>query len=423
MAPAYSKVASTDATQIADRLIHHLASDPAPICYVKSSRASAKHDDTMYHEFEYSMHSASPETGTKMKTKTLMFEDGDAEMWCDWRIEFDDLIRLAPLESGTDKINAALTLLKGKALQHFKEYQRVETVKEANRPNPDERDDNDLFNEIIDDVAKEFFPVNHAYRRQIFYMKYHLFIGGKTGVRDFIARVHRINSCIPYFPRKNGKKGLRNCKKLGEDELCDILNLAKKPEWTIRMLEANQDPYDFDLQELTEYLERLETASSIFDRRDRAIKDVSNGKKKRKPDDDGKKNNQQFKKKPRTTCPICKKFHKGDCWYKDDKNKKVQFDKGKTKPSNKFTMNEYSNMMKVMMETSKNFQKNPKSAKRKVSTQGNFRDSDSDREEPSQEERHYMNMLTNMPDFTKYANHPEVLKAHWGEDDESVASA
>ena len=54
MAPAYSKIASADAQQISDRLIHHLASDPAPICYVKSSRASAKHDDSMYHEFEYS---------------------------------------------------------------------------------------------------------------------------------------------------------------------------------------------------------------------------------------------------------------------------------------------------------------------------------------------------------------------------------
>ena len=226
MAPAYSKMASTDASQIADRLIHHLASDPAPICYVKSSRAATKQDDTMYHEFEYNMHSASPANGTKMKNKTLMFEDGDAEMWCDWRITFDDLIRLAPLTAGTDKINAALTLLKGKALQHFKEYHRVETTKEASRSDKDSRDDNDLFNEIIDDVAKEFFPVNHAYRRQIFYMKYHLFIGNKTGVRDFIARVHRINSCIPYFPRKNGKKGIVDCKKLGEDELCDILNLA-----------------------------------------------------------------------------------------------------------------------------------------------------------------------------------------------------
>ena len=104
------------------------------------------------------MHSALPANGTKMKNKTLMFEDGDAEMWCDWRITFDDLIRLAPLTAGTDKINAALTLLKGKALQHFKEYHRVETMKEASRSDKDSRDDNDLFNEIIDDVAKEFFP-------------------------------------------------------------------------------------------------------------------------------------------------------------------------------------------------------------------------------------------------------------------------
>ena len=105
------------------------------------------------------------------------------------------------MNSGKEKINAALTLLKGKALQHFKKYQRVENTKEASRSDITERDDNALFNEIIDDMAKEFFPVNHAYRRYIFYMKYHLFIGGKTGVRDFIARVHHINSCIPYFPR------------------------------------------------------------------------------------------------------------------------------------------------------------------------------------------------------------------------------
>ena len=93
MAPAYSKIASAHAQQIADHLMHHLASDPAPICSVKSSQAATKHDDTIYHEFEYSMNSDSPENGTKKKTKTLMFEDGDAKMWCDWRIEFDNWIR------------------------------------------------------------------------------------------------------------------------------------------------------------------------------------------------------------------------------------------------------------------------------------------------------------------------------------------
>jgi hypothetical protein len=50
---------------------------------------------------------------------------------------------------------------------------------------------------------------------------------------------------------------------LPDDEFCDILNLAKKPEWAINMLEANQDPYDYDVQGLTEYLKRLETVTLI----------------------------------------------------------------------------------------------------------------------------------------------------------------
>jgi hypothetical protein len=60
-----------------------------------------------------------------MSKKTLMFENGDAEMWCDWRIEFGDLIRLAPLITAEHKTNAALTLFKGKALpeeQKFYEF-------------------------------------------------------------------------------------------------------------------------------------------------------------------------------------------------------------------------------------------------------------------------------------------------------------
>ena len=55
-----------------------------------------KHDDMMHHGFESNLNSSTNESGNKMKTKTLMFEDRHAEMWCDWRIEFDDLIHLAP---------------------------------------------------------------------------------------------------------------------------------------------------------------------------------------------------------------------------------------------------------------------------------------------------------------------------------------
>jgi hypothetical protein len=91
---------------------------------MRSERASKSPVDTMYHEFEYRL-DAQDKKSTKMSKKTLMFENGDAEMWCDWRIGFDDLVRLAPLTTAEHKSNAALTLFRGKALQHFKEYTRL----------------------------------------------------------------------------------------------------------------------------------------------------------------------------------------------------------------------------------------------------------------------------------------------------------
>jgi hypothetical protein len=177
---------------------------------MRSDLVSKSPADTMYHEFEYRLDNAN-KTLTKMSKKTLMFEDGDAEMWCDWRIKFDDLICLAPLTTAEHKSTAALTLFKGKALQHFKDY--TQTVDNLN----DERgkrdrtpwDDDQKFFEGLNRVAKKFFPVKHAYRRQCFYLRYHLYIGGKFGVLAFMARPHRINACIPYFPRKTYTQGIK----------------------------------------------------------------------------------------------------------------------------------------------------------------------------------------------------------------------
>jgi hypothetical protein len=82
-----------------------------------------------------------------------------------------------------------------------------------------------------------------------------------------MACLHWINACIPYFPRKSDTQGTNN------DELCDILNLAKKPEWTIKMLEANQDPYNYDLHGLMEYHKQLKTVTSISAKHSSAMQD------------------------------------------------------------------------------------------------------------------------------------------------------
>jgi hypothetical protein len=143
-------------------------------------------------------------------------------------------------------------------------------------------------------------------------------------VREFMAQLHQINACIPYFPRKFNTQGTLDCRRLPDNELCDILNLAKKPEWMIKMLEVNQDPYNYDLHGLTEYLERLETATSIIAKHTSAMKDETSksaDKPRKRKNGNGEarlsnrgnsSNNQPFKKQKRTQCLICKKFHKGE---------------------------------------------------------------------------------------------------------------
>ena len=167
MAPNYSK--HKDTTQAADRFVQHMTSDPPPIKFTRSDRAAKKPDDSMYHEFEFRLDNVDKKS-TKMSKKMLMFENGDAEIWCDWRIEFDDLVALAPLKTPDQKTNAVLTLFKGKALQHFKEFSRsIEQVNQERIDNgKSEMSAERKFTEILDKVAKEFFPVKHAYRRQCF---------------------------------------------------------------------------------------------------------------------------------------------------------------------------------------------------------------------------------------------------------------
>jgi hypothetical protein len=55
----------------------------------------------------------------------------------------------------------------------------------------------------------------------------------------------------------------KQCKALSDDQLCDIVNLAKKSEWTLKMMEANLDPYDPNLHNLLDYLEQLELVNSL----------------------------------------------------------------------------------------------------------------------------------------------------------------
>ncbi len=262
----YSKLMSTN--RVVERIQSHVSSFPPPIAFARSKRASIKHEPTDFREFKMRF-DPTDENSQKTKKAVLTYEDGDAEMWCEWREQLDELYRLVPLTSTEQQAKAVVSLLRGKALAlyltHRSRIEREQAALQAQINPQGLLTAQEILARSLDQLAKEFFPVKHAYRRQIFYMRYHLFIGGEVTVREFDMRLNRMNDYLQYFPTIDATNGnLNQCQVLGDDQLCDIINLAKKPEWTLKMMEANVDPYDLDLHDLLDYLERLELVDSLL---------------------------------------------------------------------------------------------------------------------------------------------------------------
>ena len=212
-------------------------------------------------------------------------------------------------------------------------------------------------------------------------MRYHLFIGGEVTVREFDMRLNRMNDYLQYFPTIETATGnLNQCQVLGDDQLCDIINLAKKPEWTLKMMEANVDPYDLDLHDLLDYLERLELVNSLLQKSKQENQQENQRERqqehpvfnKYKPDEST--SSERKPKKPRTQCPICSKYHPGQCWFKDNNNKEGNSHGQKNHNNNStqplqphtFSIEEVCTMMNAFQGNSKN----PKSGKRKISSRG-----------------------------------------------------
>jgi hypothetical protein len=57
---------------------------PPPIAFVRSQRASAKHETSDFCEFEMKI-DPSDKKSQQTKKSVLTFEYCDAKMWCEWR--------------------------------------------------------------------------------------------------------------------------------------------------------------------------------------------------------------------------------------------------------------------------------------------------------------------------------------------------
>jgi hypothetical protein len=75
-------------------------------------------------------------------------------------------------------------------------------------------------------------------------------------VQQFVQRLNDFNRYLLYFPEENPKQ-------LDQDEIIEILDQAKAPEWHEAMVNASIDIFEMSYEESVSYFKRLENLDKI----------------------------------------------------------------------------------------------------------------------------------------------------------------
>jgi transposase InsO family protein len=303
-----------------------------------------------------------PEKSETVEKKVRIFGGSEnPEDWVKWRIEFDEVVRDMPLTTAIAKTKMALTLLKGRAKELFQSANLTRMSENAEKKSSVRQSSEEVFALIMDDVGRNYFPVEHAYRRQVSYMRHYLVLGNNT-VREFAARLRELNNYLPYFPREKATNTAPL--KLKDAELVEILNEAKPHEWHVAMLGANIELYDMDWQEAVEYFERLEVRQNIekhhANKADNGSKDTH---KHRKDATDRKKKKRAESDKNSESCKVCKrKGHvAADCWFNSDNKNKPKKHKAHKNSETKYSQEQ----VMALIQALPGLQNNKKSKKKR----------------------------------------------------------
>jgi hypothetical protein len=81
-------------------------------------------------------------------------------------------------------------------------------------------------------------------------------MGLNTSAQQFVERLNYLNRYMLYFPEENPKQ-------LDQDEIIEILDQDKAPEWYEAMVNANIDIFDMSYQESVSYFKGLENLEKI----------------------------------------------------------------------------------------------------------------------------------------------------------------
>jgi hypothetical protein len=186
----------------------------------------------------------------------LIFKVGCPEEWIKWLMDYRDLEVMMPLKETSERTKMIWTLLKGRALAQF-DYHLSKQVCAEDIELPD----HELLELVIRDLGLDYIS-RLAIRVQKYCMRRCLFMGPTTTVQQFVKRLNDLNRYLLYFPEEHPSQ-------LKQDEIIEIFDQAKAPEWHEAMVSANIDILKMNYEEAIAYFIRLENLEKVVARMDR----------------------------------------------------------------------------------------------------------------------------------------------------------
>jgi hypothetical protein len=101
--------------------------------------------------------------------------------------------------------------------------------------------DNELIELVLRDVGLEYIP-KHDICMQKCYMRQGLYMGLNTSVKQSVERLNDLNPYLLYFAEEKPKQ-------LDQDEIIEILDQSKVPEWHEAMVNASIDIFEMNYEE------------------------------------------------------------------------------------------------------------------------------------------------------------------------------
>jgi hypothetical protein len=205
-------------------------------------------DKTEHIRLEFFMDPSNP--ASRYSRHFMIFKDGGAEDWIKWLMGYREVENLMEIREPSNKSKMIRTLLKGQALSYFDHHLKKRLdAEDIDLPG------NDLLELVMRDVGLEYIPKS-AIRVQKYYMRRGLFLGQNVSVQMFVERLNKLNRYLLYFPEENPKQ-------MDQDEIIEILDQAKAPEWHAAMVAANINIFSMTYEESVSYFMRLENLEKI----------------------------------------------------------------------------------------------------------------------------------------------------------------